>query len=623
MARLTPAALGRFQIVTLIPQVHLPLAVCLAVLVVVSAVLPVAFTLASGQLIGAIPGAMSGGFESPAGQLALHALTLAGAAFVGQRIAGPVRGVVAEFLGQELERHLEARVMRAVNRPPGIEHLEDPAVLDCITSAREPGAGGWRPGEALVALATVLPRWLQSVSFAILLATFSWVVGAGLFAAYAYVSHVHRREYLRTTRAVSGQTASVRRAAYFRDLALDPAAAKEVRIYGLGGWLADRFSSEWLRAMTPVWQERRLWGTAPCYATGFLAVAHGLAFGYLGWSGVLGALDLTSLAIFVGALGGIGSVMNVSSDDIRLEWGTAAVPAVLELERLVAAGASPPAGAGNGVVGPSLPSSGGPRTPERGLRQGIRCEAVTFRYPSAPAEVLTGLDLDIPAGKSLAIVGANGAGKTTLAKLLCRFYQPQSGRITVDGVDLRAMEARTWQRQVAAIFQDFAQYQLSVRENIGFGAPALAGDHRRLVEAARRAGALELIESLPAQWDTVLSRQFKGGAELSAGQWQRIALARALFAVEAGATVLILDEPSAGLDVRAEAELYEHFLELTAGLTTILISHRFATVRRVDRICVLQHGRVVEQGTHDQLVARGGRYAEMFTLQASRFSVSP
>jgi len=189
----------------------------------------------------------------------------------------------------------------------------------------------------------------------------------------------------------------------------------------------------------------------------------------------------------------------------------------------------------------------------------------------------------------------------------------------VDGVDLRDVDARAWQRRVAAIFQDFARYHLPARDNVGMGAHELGEDPERLRTAARKAGALELIEALPRGWDTVLSREYTGGTDLSGGEWQRVALARALVAVEGGARVLILDEPTASLDVRAEAALYDRFLDITAGLTTILISHRFSTVRRADLICVLDGGAVVERGTHDALMAAGGRYAEMFALQAARF----
>jgi ATP-binding cassette subfamily B protein len=281
------------------------------------------------------------------------------------------------------------------------------------------------------------------------------------------------------------------------------------------------------------------------------------------------------------------------------------VPSLLALERRVA----PPAS--------SFPA----RLPTDSPRRVISFGEVSFRYPGQSADTLSGLNLDIPAGRSLAIVGANGAGKTTLVKLLCRFYEPSAGRITVDGADLAEVDPVVWRQHVAAIFQDFTRYHLSARENIAIGAPELGHDLDRLREAASRAGALDFIEALPNGWDTILSRAYTGGTDLSGGQWQRVALARALFAVQGGARVLILDEPTASLDVRAEAEIYDRFLELTAGLTTILISHRFSTVRRTDEIVVLQHGRIVERGSHDELMRRDGEYATMFRLQAERFAV--
>jgi len=253
-------------------------------------------------------------------------------------------------------------------------------------------------------------------------------------------------------------------------------------------------------------------------------------------------------------------------------------------------------------------------------RSEIRFEQVAFAYPGSDRPVLRELDLTIPAGRSLAIVGLNGAGKTTLVKLLARLYEPQGGRITVDGVDVRSFDAASWQRRIGAIFQDFVQYDLPVADNVGFGAGGRVREAERIRSALERAGAAELVETLPHGLETVLSREYYEGAELSGGQWQRIAIARALMAVEAGAGVLVLDEPTANLDVRAEAAFFERFLELTRGLTTILISHRFSTVRRADRIVVLEGGEVVEDGTHAELLARDGRYARLFQLQAARFS---
>jgi ABC-type multidrug transport system fused ATPase/permease subunit len=258
----------------------------------------------------------------------------------------------------------------------------------------------------------------------------------------------------------------------------------------------------------------------------------------------------------------------------------------------------------------------------------VRFRDLTFAYPGGPSTslgagpstplgagspVLDDFDLTIPAGSSLAIVGQNGAGKTTLAKLLCRLYDPQSGAIEIDGVDLRDLSLESWRDRVAAVFQDFTRLELPLRDNV---APAGAPDGvvRRALASA---GAANL-----AGLDTVLARGYDDGTELSGGQWQRVALARALCAVERGAAVVLLDEPTAQLDVRGEAEIFDRILAATRHCTTILISHRFSTVRHADRICVLERGHVIELGTHDELMAKGGRYRTMFDLQAQRFSAA-
>jgi ABC-type multidrug transport system fused ATPase/permease subunit len=239
----------------------------------------------------------------------------------------------------------------------------------------------------------------------------------------------------------------------------------------------------------------------------------------------------------------------------------------------------------------------------------IRFRGVGFAYPGG-GEVLKDFDLTIPAGSALAIVGQNGAGKTTLAKLLCRLYDPQAGTIEIDGVDLRELDVRSWRAGLAAVFQDFIRFEMTLRDNV---APAGAPDDE-VRDALRDAGAEGL-----ARLDTVLARGYADGTDLSGGQWQRVALARALCAVRLGAGLVLLDEPTAQLDVRGEAEIFDRILAATRHCTTILISHRFSTVRHADRICVLEKGRVVELGTHDELMAIGGRYRTMFDLQAQRF----
>jgi ABC-type multidrug transport system fused ATPase/permease subunit len=242
----------------------------------------------------------------------------------------------------------------------------------------------------------------------------------------------------------------------------------------------------------------------------------------------------------------------------------------------------------------------------------IRFRDVTFAYPGG-SPVLEHFDLTVPAGTSLAIVGQNGAGKTTLAKLLCRLYDPVSGAIEVDGVDLREFEIASWRARLAVVFQDFIRFELPMRDNV---APSGAPDDA-IVAALEAAGAANL-----ATLDTVLARGYEGGTDLSGGQWQRVALARALCAVERGAGVVLLDEPTAQLDVRGESEIFQRLLDATRRCTTILISHRFSTVRHANRICVLERGRVIELGTHDELMAQGGRYRTMFDLQAQRFGAT-
>ena len=242
---------------------------------------------------------------------------------------------------------------------------------------------------------------------------------------------------------------------------------------------------------------------------------------------------------------------------------------------------------------------------------GIRFRDVGFGYPRSGRQVFEGLDLSIPAGASLAIVGQNGAGKTTLAKLLCRLYDPTSGRIEVDGTDLREIDVTAWRSRVAAVFQDFLRLELSLRDNV---APGGAPD-----EDVRAALADAGADGL-ADLDTPLSKQYAGGVDLSGGQWQRVALARALCAVRRGAGLVLLDEPTAQLDVRGEAAIFDRVLRATRDVTTVLVSHRFSTVRKADRICVVERGRVVEIGSHEELMAARGRYRTMFDLQAERFA---
>lgn len=581
------------------------LTAALGALVLASGLLPPAFSLATGALAQRVPDAIGQGMGSPAGRGVARALVVATLTYVLIQVAGPVRAMVGDILMRRVDASLAVDLMRAVSAPRGMAHLEDPQVLDRVAQAQG-AVHGATVGGTISFLGGAWTLRIQGLAALVILSRFRWWMPLVLAAGHSVSLHWRRRHWLAITQVVFDRTDSLRQADYLRRLAVQPGAAKESQVFSLSGWLVDRYRDSFLATMEPVWRERRS-GLSPATGVALLMLAlDGAALVLVARAGVQGTIGLGAAVVFAQAVLGAAALSSFDLNHVRLEDGLASLRVLRGLQAAVPEAVE--------SLGGSLPAAG---LPERV----IRFEGVRFRYPGRDEDVFDGLDLDIVAGQSLAIVGTNGAGKTTLIKLLARLYDVDAGRITVDGTDLRDLDATEWQRRVAAIFQDFVQYPVSAHDNVAFGAWSQAGNRSVVEQAARRAGAFDIVTALPKGWDTVLSRQFTDGADLSGGEWQRIALARALFAVAAGAGVLVLDEPTASLDVRAEAGLYDRFLDLTRGVTTIVVSHRFSTVRRAQRIVVLEHGRVVEDGSHDDLVRAGGRYASMYSLQASRFWV--
>jgi ATP-binding cassette, subfamily B, bacterial len=599
----------RLRVLRLMWETSPALLVTMGLFVVADGLLPILALVALGRAVGHIPAAVTDGLGSAAGHSLLITLAIGTVAYALSLLRSPTEDLISAHTSAVMSTGMQRRLAQAVCAPVGVEHLEDSAVLDQLSSASgELSTSG--PADAPMALASVLGDRLSGFFACVVLATFRWYIGLLFFVGWSLLRPPLRR--LLAERAVLARRATpeLRHSWYYLGCSYRPMFAKEMRIFGLGSWVLGRHRDKWLAGMAPSWRQMRhfshralLFGlaVAAMYVTGasILALA--------AWNH---DIQLATVATMLPMLPSTMQVGGVSAADVSLEQMLAAVP---DLDDLVGRLRTSPAGSG-GTSAAGRPASG------------IRLESVGYRYPSGGAPVYRDLDLELTAGQSLALVGANGAGKTTLVTLLARLREPTEGRITVDGTDLRDLDARGWQRQVAVVNQDFGRYPLSARENIAFRdltADGLADlDQDALERAAAQAGALEFILALPYGWDTICAPGYHDGTDLSGGQWQRIALARALYAAARGARVLVLDEPTAQLDIRAEAAFYNRFLELTSGLTTMLISHRFATVRRAERIAVLDQGRITELGSHDELVAAGGSYAQMFAMQAARFAAA-
>jgi len=554
---------------------------------VLRGLLPAAFAIAMGALVGAVQH----------GAPLTAPLAVVGIVFVLLQVLSPMHQAIGGNLGSQTAAWLYDELTMACVRPPGMGHLEDPRLTTDLTMARDFDLCITCPPLNLSVgfIASGLAEMVGGLASAVVLAGYAWWAPLVLAAAWLATHWLLRESAVWRDRNTEQVRQAERHADYAYRLAVEPPAAKELRLFGLAHWTVERFKTQRRRLFELRWEATQLRERPVVWSLLLVLAANVLVFAAMAMDAAAGKLELARLVTFASAAVGT-SMIAFGGLSWALDGAAAPAGAVLRLQDSMK-----PAGA--------LPL--GTRAASGMPAREVRFRNLKFAYPNTTQPVLDGFDLTTPAGSSLAIVGQNGAGKTTLAKLLCRLYDPQEGSIEIDGVDLRDLDIASWRGRVTAVFQDFIRFELPLRDNV---APAGAPDE--VIQAAlAQAGAAHL-----ANLDTPLSKGYEGGTDLSGGQWQRIALARALCAVKLGAGLVLLDEPTAQLDVRGEAEIFNRILEATRKATTILISHRFSTVRHADRICVLEHGKVIELGSHDELMALGGRYHTMFQLQASRFA---
>ncbi len=569
-----------------------PLALAWWTVLVLRGLLPAAFAVAMGVLVSAVEGG------EPLGA----PLAAVGTVFVLLQVLVPVHLALGYNLGDRTSAWLYDLLTEACLEPPGMGHLEDPDLSADLTVAREFDAGMTGPplsiamdfiADGLVTMVAGVAS--AAVLFAVGLGAFGWWPALVLGGAWLSTHWLLKESGVWRDRRTEEVRRAQRDADYAYRLAVDPPAAKELRLFGLADWTLERFVNRRARLHQLQYAATRLRERSVLASLVVVGAANVAVFAALADAAADGRIDLGRTVVLAQAAVGTAAIA-FGGLNWALDGAAAPVAAALRVKPAMA-----PAGA---LASGSTAAEGMPA-------REIRFRDVTFAYPAEPGTpVLDGFDLTVPAGSSLAIVGQNGAGKTTLAKLLCRLYDPRAGSIEVDGVDLRRLDVESWRSRLAAVFQDFIRFELTLRDNV---APRGAPDEV-ILAALADAGATGL-----ADLGTPLAKGYEGGTDLSGGQWQRVALARALCAVRLGAGVVLLDEPTAQLDVRGEAEIFSRLLAATRHCTTILISHRFSTVRQADRICVLEHGRLVELGTHDDLMALDGRYRTMFELQAQRF----
>ncbi len=570
----------------------------MAAITIVSGLLPISQAWVGKLIVDQVVAAVTGGIPA---QAALWAT----APYLGIEFVLLTLGAVLTQVRNLAEHILNARLGNTINTAIirkslalDLHYFEDAQFYDKLQNARRESS--WRAMSIIRTSFNLVENVITLGSFAVGLLAFSPLVALILFGATIPSFIVQTRYSKLTFRMLTWRAPEFRRMNYFEHLLTVDHSAKEIKLFGLGEPLLGRYQEQfWKIAREDEALARRrslistLWG--------FLATAsyYG-AYAWIVWQTVSGVISIGSMTFYLTLFRqSQGTFQGIFFNTGQLyESG-------LFLENLF----------GFLSLAPQMISGKGRKVP-RPITQGIEFRNVSFRYPDREEYALHQVNLTVGPGEKIALVGANGAGKTTLIKLLTRLYDPTEGEILLDGVDLREYELDDLRQCIGVIFQDFVRYQVSARENIGFGQIDELENEARIISASERGGADEVVERLPQGYDTILGRWFEKGAELSGGQWQKIALGRAFMR---DSEVLVLDEPTAALDAEREYEIFQRFRELTAGRIAFLISHRFSTVRMADRIAVIEGGRISELGTHHDLLELDGTYARLFNMQAEGY----
>src|SRR5438067_2041467 len=519
--------------------------------------------------------------------------------FVISALLNTLRNIFQQLLQNSVSMRIQLMVMEKA-ASLDLPFYEDPASYDLLRRAQNDSIN--RPVLMIATAFGLLQTLLTLGTMIALLFGVSWILAVVVLISPIPAFIADTRYGWRGYNIARWGSRLLRRMQYMVSLVTTDSFAKEVKLFGLGQYFIERY-----RLIANAFYDSQKSQLVRRYMTGFVlgnlsTIVTSITYLYIALQAIAGRMSLGSLTAYTQA-----AVQVQNSIQSVLSGFSGMYEHNLYLNNLVELMARQP----------SMPVAAEPKPVPQPLRGEIRFEHVSFAYPGAEKNALTDLTFTVTAGETLAIVGRNGAGKTTLFKLICRLYDPTEGRILVDGVDIRDYDPAELRAQIGGMFQDYVTYQATAAENIGLGSLQAITDRKAIVNAGRRAGADELISTLPDGYDTALGKWFDAGVNLSGGEWQKVALARAFMR---DARILLLDEPTSALDAQAEYDLFERLKSLTRGRTAVYISHRFSTVRRADRILFLEHGRLVEQGTHQQLMRLDGRYARLFRLQAAAYT---